>query len=109
MVLKKLSRPAVALFVGLVLVCAAHAQQFDPSAEQWLVQAVNGERAKLGLGQLELDPRLTEIARMHSERMAHEGELSHQFNHEPIVSVRVASTGMRFNYSGENVAFDSSV
>ena len=98
-----------ALLLGLVLASVAQAQEYDPAAEEWMVNAVNAERAKQGLAALQVDPRLTEIARKHSVRMSEARELSHQFNGEPVVRSRVASTGMRFNYSGENVAFDSKI
>jgi uncharacterized protein YkwD len=101
-------RASSALIVGLVLTCAAQAQ-YEPEAERWMLGAVNSERAKAGLPALELDQRLTEIARKHSVRMSREGELSHQFNGEPSVRTRVTSTGIRFNFSGENVAFDSKI
>lgn len=95
---------AVAL---LTLVGAAAGQQYDRAAEQTLVQLANAERAKQGLPSLEIDERLTTIARKHSELMARRGSLSHQLSGEPTVRERVASTGMRFNFSGENVAYDS--
>ena len=109
MSLVKWTKVASALLVGLLLALAAQAQQYEPSAEEWMVGAVNSERAKAGLPALEVDARLTDIARTHSVRMSQEGELSHQFNGEPSVRNRVSSTGMRFNFSGENVAYDSKV
>jgi hypothetical protein len=99
----------MAACVAAVLVCSARAQNVDPSGEQQLVQLVNAERAKQGLGALEVDQRLTEIARKHSELMSERGMLSHQFPNEPDMRARVATTGMRFNFSGENVAYDSDI
>jgi hypothetical protein len=98
-----------ALLLALLLALAAQAQEYEPAAESWMVGAVNSERAKAGLPALEVDARLTDIARKHSVRMSQEGELSHQFTGEPVVRDRVSSTGMRFNFSGENVAYDSKV
>ena len=109
MSLGKWMKVASALLLGLVMALAAQAQEYEPAAEGWMVGAVNSERAKAGLPALEVDPRLTEIARKHSVRMSQEGELSHQFNGEPVVRDRVSSTGLRFNFSGENVAYDSKV
>jgi Cysteine-rich secretory protein family len=110
MIAIKTGKIGAALIVGLLLASApAQAQKYEPSDEQWMVRAVNAERAKQGLSALQFDDRLTEIARKHSVRMSEAGELSHQFSGEPAVRNRVASTGMRFNYSGENVAFDSKV
>jgi hypothetical protein len=109
MILSKSMRAASALLLGLLLASAVQAQQYEPAAEAWMVGAVNSERAKAGLPALEVDQRLMEIARKHSVRMSQEGELSHQFNSEPSVRNRVSSTGLRFNFSGENVAYDSKV
>ncbi len=96
---------AVALAITLSGIAAA--QGYDSAAEQQFVDLVNAERAKHGLGKLEIDERLTEIARKHSALMSQRHQLSHQFAGEPDVRARVAATGMRFNYSGENVAYDS--
>lgn len=109
MIESKLARLSSSVIVALLLTYASQAQQYNPAGEEWMVNAVNAERAKQGLSPLEIDPRLTEIARKHSVRMSEAGELSHQFNGEPSVRSRAAGTGMRLNFSGENVAFDSKV
>ncbi|HWR37664.1 MAG TPA: CAP domain-containing protein [Clostridia bacterium] len=95
------------MLLSLFLCCTALAQQYDRSSEQELVRLVNEERAKAGLGTLETDDRLTQVARQHSELMAEKNALSHQFGGEPNVLRRIASTTLRFNSSGENVAFDA--
>jgi uncharacterized protein YkwD len=92
------------LFLGVGL--PAVAQQFDSAAEQEIFRQVNADRAQAGLPPLELDNRLTEIARKHTEKMAEHKALSHQFPDEPDVRHRVISSGLRFDISGENVAFD---
>jgi hypothetical protein len=99
----------MAAVITVAMVCTARAQNVDTAGEQQLVQLVNAERAQQGLGALDVDSRLTEIARKHSELMSDRGMLSHQFSGEPDVRARVATTGMRFNFSGENVAYDSSI
>jgi uncharacterized protein YkwD len=109
MIVSKLAKTALSVVVGLLLASTAQAQQYDSAAEEWMLGAVNSERAKAGLPALAVDPRLTEIARKHSVLMSQRGELSHQFSGEPSVRDRVSSTGMRFNFSGENVAYDSKV
>ncbi len=83
------------------------AQQVEPASEQEMVQLVNAERAKAGLAPLQVDERLTRIAREHSQLLAARHALSHQFPGEPDVRHRIVSTGLRFDYSGENVAFDA--
>lgn len=93
----------------VLLACASFAigQEVDPTAEQQMVQMVNAERATKGLRPLEIDERLTRIAREHSKKQATKGTLSHQFPGEPDVRHRVTSTGLRFSMSGENVAYDA--
>jgi len=49
----------------------------DPSLEQQLLDAVNGDRAQLGLAALVLDPRLTDVARTRSRYMLDRGIFSH--------------------------------
>ena len=93
----------IALFVASL----AAAQQFEPASEQQIVQLVNLERAKAGLPPLTVDERLTRIAREHSQLLAAQHALSHQFPGEPDVRHRVAATGLRFDISGENVAYDA--
>lgn len=82
------------------------AQEVEPEAEQQIVQLVNAERAKAGLSALVVDDRLTKIAREHSQLLAAKHALSHQFPGEPDVRHRITATGLRFDYSGENVAYD---
>jgi hypothetical protein len=88
---------------------SAYAQQVDPASEQELLQLVNAERVKAGLAPLQTDERLTQIAREHSRWQAAKHGLSHQFPGEPDVRHRVAATGLRFDVSGENVAYDADV
>jgi hypothetical protein len=90
------------LFVAGVI--AAAAQQFDSAAEQEIFRLVNADRAQAGLPPLELDARLTAIARKHTEEMARKQTLAHQFPDEPDVRHRVIASGVRFEMSGENVA-----
>ena len=94
------------LILVLSFALPALAQQFDSAAEQEIFRQVNADRAQAGLAPLELDHRLTEIARKHTEKMVERRALSHQFPDEPDVRHRVISSGLRFDISGENVAFD---
>ena len=98
------------LFV-LLLLGALHAagQQFDPPAEQQLVQMLNLERARAGLPSLKVDDRLTQAARAHSVLMAKAKQLSHQFPGEPPLPKRLAAANLRFNRDAENVAYDFTV
>ena len=94
------------MFLLLSLVLPAAAQQFDSAAEQEIFRQVNADRARAGLPPLELDNRLTQVARKHTEKMVEQKELSHQFPDEPDVRHRVMASGLRFDISGENVAYD---
>lgn len=85
----------------------AVAQEVDPAAEQEMVRLVNAERAKIGLPALQVDDRLTSIARQHSQLLAAKHSLSHQYPGEPDLRHRIVATGLRSNYSGENVAYDA--
>lgn len=91
---------------ALVAAPLALTQEVDPAAELQMVQLVNAERTKTGLPALVVDERLTQIAREHSRLLAAKHALSHQFPGEPDVRHRVTDTGLRFDYSGENVAYD---
>ncbi len=84
----------------------AVAQQVEPAAEQEIVRLVNAERAKAGLQPLSVDSRLTDIARQHSQLMLSRSTLSHQLSGEEDVRHRVISSGIWFDMSGENVAYD---
>ncbi len=78
---------------------------FSSGDEQEIVRLVNSERQSLGLATLVTDERLQEAARKHSARMAASGELEHRVGNEPVLSRRLGETALRFNVSGENVAF----
>jgi hypothetical protein len=95
------------IFILAAFAISAQARQFDPTAEQEMVRLVNAERAKSGLSPLQVDDRLTRIAREHSLLMAAKHGLSHQFPGEPDLRHRIVPTGFRFDFSGENVAFDA--
>ena len=94
-----------AIFLIVVISCSV-AQQVEPTAEQEIVRLVNAERAKAGLQPLSVDNRLTDIAREHSKLMLSRSTLSHQLSGEEDVRHRVISSGIRFDMSGENVAYD---
>jgi hypothetical protein len=97
------------ILLGLLplFLTAASAQSrsaFAPDAEQEIVRLVNIERQSRGLATLVVDERLLHAARKHSERMAAEGTIEHQFPGEPKLSLRLGETALRFDTSGENVA-----
>jgi len=93
-------------FMILCVGLPATAQHFDSASEEEIFHQVNADRAQAGLPPLEIDNRLTEIARQHTEKMVEHKTLSHQFPEEPDVRHRVVASGVRFDISGENVAYD---
>jgi hypothetical protein len=95
----------IAIFLLAATISLA-AQQIESAAEQEIVRLVNAERAKAGLEPLAVDSRLTDIARQHSQLMQSRSTLSHQLSGEEDVRHRVISSGIRFDISGENVAYD---
>lgn len=81
----------------------------DENAARELYRLVNDERQKQGRAPLDWDARLAEAALQHAYLMAEHKELSHQFNHEPSLRLRLAKTSLRLDRSGENVAYDSTI
>jgi uncharacterized protein YkwD len=89
----------------LIVVCAAVYAQEDAAAEQELFRDANQARAKAGVPALEWNEWLAQAALAHAQKMLSRNELSHQFPGEPAITERLASTGLRFDASAENVAF----
>ncbi len=81
----------------------------DRDAESRLVTELNRDREQHGLRPLRVHEGLRQVARQHSRRMADANQLSHQFPGEDRVSARIASTGLRFHTSGENVGLNNSL
>jgi uncharacterized protein YkwD len=74
------------------------------SDEQEILKLVNRERQSRGLAPLIGDARLTQAARLHSQRMAAANEIGHQLPGEPELEMRLGRTALLFDLSGENVA-----
>ena len=75
----------------------------DPDAERELVKRINRSREREGLPRLKSDPLLAQAARAHALEMAKRAQVAHSFPQEPGLRPRVASTGLRFDFVGENV------
>ena len=79
----------------------------EPQAEQQLLELANQSRQQAGAPPLALDPGLTQAARTHAQAMLHAHQLSHQFDGEPSLPQRLASTtNLQLDQEGENVALD---
>jgi hypothetical protein len=97
-----------AILLGIGLLCArlevaAQELEFEGDLEQQLIRLINEERAKRGLERLAPNEQLRQSAQKHTERLAESGILSHQFTGEPQLANRIASTGLNFYASAENV------
>jgi uncharacterized protein YkwD len=80
---------------------------YDPSAEQQLLELANQARTQAGVPRLTLDAGLCQAARAHAEAMFAARQLSHQFEGEPSLPQRLATaTAMQLDQEGENVALD---
>jgi uncharacterized protein YkwD len=90
-------------------VSADQFRNYDPRAEQRLLQLTNLERSRVGAPALQLDPGLSEAARKHAAAMAAKGELSHQFAGEAALQDRLAISSLHLDKAGENVALDVNI
>ena len=98
---------ALAAFLGLWFVpraSSAPAGRPSNSAEQTLYDAVNRERASLGLRQLQWDTALATAARLHTSLLATHDTLSHRFSGEADLQTRLRMAGASFSLVAENVA-----
>jgi hypothetical protein len=95
----------IALLVIIALCAASLAQSSMPDAERELARLTNQDRAEETIAPLESNEKLAQAAREHLRVMMRERKLSHQFPGEPTVAERIAATKLRFQASGENVAF----
>ena len=82
---------------------------YDPQAEQRLLDLANHARAQIGAPPLQFDESLLAAARAHAAEMVRQGQLSHQFTGEPSLPLRLAAAStLHLDRAGENVAYDSS-
>lgn len=96
----------ILLLVATAFVAAAAiAQDTSPSAVRELLRLTNAERAQQGFAALENNELLARAAHVHARLMMREHKLSHQFSGEPNLQQRIGATHLRFQSSGENVAF----
>ena len=79
------------------------------TAESFLFDAANRERAAAGLPAIQWDALLAASARYHAQMMAQRNSLSHQFPGEAPVQQRATQAGARFSVIAENVAEGPSV
>lgn len=79
----------------------------DSQAEQRLLELANEARAEAGASPLVIDNGLSRAARIHAQAMLAAQQLSHQFEGESTLAMRLsAMTGLQLDQEGENVALD---
>ncbi len=93
-----------AFYAALLFASAGTARASSSPAEQQIFDQLNQERERSGLARLAWNELVAEAARKHSAALAENGALAHQFAGEPALPERVASVGVRFTVSAENVA-----
>jgi uncharacterized protein YkwD len=77
--------------------------------EQQLLALANQSRRNAGAPPLTLDAGLSHAARIHAQAMLEAQHLSHQFDGEPSLPIRLADkTHLQLDQEGENVALDYS-
>jgi len=81
----------------------AAAQAMSP-AENRILEELNQERARNGLGLLAWNEQAAAAARAHARLLAENANLSHQFPGEASLPERLGASGARFTVAAENVA-----
>jgi uncharacterized protein YkwD len=81
---------------------------YEVETEQQLLTLANQSRKQAGAPLLVLDAGLSHAARIHAEAMVAAQQLSHQFDGEPSLAVRLANgTNLQLDQQAENVALDN--
>ncbi|MGB0389127.1 MAG: CvpA family protein [Ardenticatenaceae bacterium] len=75
-----------------------------PQLEKEMLELVNGEREKVGLPPLEMDPELIAVARNHSNDMFRVGYFSHNTPEGITPFDRIQAGGISYSIAGENLA-----
>ena len=82
-------------------------EAYDFQVEERLLALANQSRRQAGAPPLTIDAGLSQAARMHAQAMLEARRLSHQFDGEPALPQRLASTtNLQLEQEGENVALD---
>jgi uncharacterized protein YkwD len=81
----------------------------DPEAEQRMLELVNQERQRAGLGQLVFDTALRDVARGHSQEMFERSYFSHISPVTGSPADRITRAGIMPRLLGENLAYAPNV
>jgi hypothetical protein len=101
--MSNLSIAIVFFLLGSIPAGSARAQ-LTTVAEQYLLAAVNQERASHGIAPVMMNVALCHTAEAHAIQMAQHGAISHKFANEPELSTRGYVAGAHFDRITENVA-----
>ncbi len=99
----------IPLLLSALVITSFAEDQFDSSGEKQLVELINQERAREGLPPLQPDERLMDAARKHDRLMVKYHALSHQFDGEVPLQMRVADENLRSDRQAENVALEMDI
>jgi hypothetical protein len=103
----RLSFALVMLTMAVICLSVQSPAQSDDKAQQ-ILSLTNQDRAEHGLQPLAWNPALAAATEAHTERMANEKSLSHQYPGEQDVSARAAQAGAHFQAIAENIAMGPS-
>ena len=103
----RISFALVMLAMAVIGLSVQSPAQSDDKAQQ-ILSLTNQDRAEHGLQPLSWNPALVAAAQAHTERMANEKSLSHQYPGEQDVSARAAQAGAHFQAIAENIAMGPS-
>src|SRR5690348_7871969 len=92
--------------VSSYLVAGTHgkADSSASAAERRIFDLLNQERIRAGEPPLEWNASAARAARAHAGLLADHGDMSHQFDGEPVLLHRLEATAVRFTRAGENIA-----
>ncbi|GGG91482.1 hypothetical protein GCM10011586_02580 [Silvibacterium dinghuense] len=104
-----MERKIIGVAIAGLLLCApyVHAQDNDDGSvdkAHRILELTNQDRAEHGLQPLIWDDALAQAAQAHTDRMAQEKSLSHQYPGEPPITDRASQAGARFQAIAENTA-----
>jgi len=97
--------PADTMVVRTVPAAPTAASTVD-KAQETILTLINETRTSNGVAPVKWDNKLAEAARLHAERMADTGELSHEFIGEDPLMQRLTSLNVYLDRAGENVVYD---
>jgi hypothetical protein len=103
----KIIRLSLVLIFCIVALKFCYAQRNEQAAYE-LFYETNQTRTQNGLPPLAWDSSLADAAAQHTELMARQGRLSHQYMGEPDLPTRAGSAGAHFKKIAENVALGPS-